>query len=67
MREYLKSHIDRRWADPAELRTVEVEKTATEQVCRPEFAVRRPPDRGPFPDYLEINGIVGYGSRSSTD
>lgn len=40
MREYLKFHIDRRWADPAELRTIEVEN---------------------------INGIVGYGSRSFTD
>ncbi len=33
MREYLKFYIDGQWADPAELRILEVENPATEQVC----------------------------------
>ncbi|MDA0249604.1 MAG: aldehyde dehydrogenase family protein [Actinomycetota bacterium] len=33
MREYLKFYIDGRWVDPVELRTLEVENPATEQVC----------------------------------
>jgi aldehyde dehydrogenase (NAD+) len=33
MREYLKFYIDGQWVDPVELRTIEVENPATEQVC----------------------------------
>jgi aldehyde dehydrogenase (NAD+) len=33
MREYLRFYIDGQWADPVELRTIEVENPATEQVC----------------------------------
>ncbi|MGI8334220.1 aldehyde dehydrogenase family protein [Actinomadura scrupuli] len=33
MREYLKFYIGGRWADPAELRTMEVVNPATEEVC----------------------------------
>lgn len=33
MREYLKFYIDGSWTDPADLRTLEVENPATEQVC----------------------------------
>ncbi len=33
MREYLKHYIDGRWVDPAELRLLDVENPATEQVC----------------------------------
>ncbi len=33
MREYLKFYIDGRWTDPAELRLLDVENPATEQVC----------------------------------
>jgi len=67
MREYLKVYIDRRWAGPAELRTIEVENTATEQVCRrTTIGTSAAGAFGPR-QYLEINGIVGYGSRSSTD
>ncbi len=33
MREYLKFYIDGQWVDPAELRVLDVENPATEQVC----------------------------------
>ena len=67
MREYLKFYIDRRWADPAELQTIEVGSPATELVCRRTALWRFPEGEFGFPDYLEITGTVGYGSRSSTD
>lgn len=33
MREYLKFYIDGGWVDPVELRTIDVENPANEQVC----------------------------------
>ena len=33
MREYLKFYIDGKWVAPIELRTLEVENPATEQIC----------------------------------